>query len=266
MNAPGRPIHDAGARDKLPVVFLHAFPLHSGQWDAQREALRSRARVVSLDARGFGTSPPSATGYLLEHLVDDLFAALDALSIRSALLCGLSMGGYVALRAVERDPARVRGLVLADTQAAADSNEAKLGRAEALRKLWREGRESFAEANLKRALSPHTFERAPEVVERAKAMVLEASDEAIAAALAALATRTDLSESLSRIAVPTRVIVGSDDVITPPKVARALAAQIPGADVHELEHAGHLSNLEAPEAFNRLLIEQLERVAARPEP
>jgi len=260
MNAHGLHVSDEGSHERLPIVFLHAFPYHGGQWDEQRLALRERARVVCLDMRGFGKSPLSRTGFLLEHLVDDLFAVLDSLSISSAVLCGLSMGGYVALRAVEREPLRVRGLLLSNTQAAGDGNEAKLARADGLRKLWSEGRTSFAEATVQRALSPHTLEHAPKLVERMKNMVIGASEEAIAASLVALATRTDVSSSLARIAVPTRVLVGRDDVITPPKLAHALAAQIPGADVHELANAGHLANVEAPAEFNRLLLELLERI------
>ena len=254
-------IRDEGPRDALPVVLLHAFPLHGEQWEAQCAALAGRARTIRFDVRGFGESPLGTSAYFLEHLTDDLFAVLDRLSVRAALLCGLSMGGYMALRAVERDPARVCGLLLADTQALSDSDQAKLGRAETLRKLWADGRASFADATLKRSLSPRTFERNPELVTRIRSMIMAARDESIAAALAALATRTDTTASLTRIAVPTAVVVGEHDAITPPAVARTLAAQIRGAEVHELDDAGHLSNMEAPAAFNQILLQHLNRVA-----
>ncbi|HEY6876932.1 MAG TPA: alpha/beta fold hydrolase, partial [Polyangiales bacterium] len=137
----------------VPVLFLHAFPYHRAQWEGQRAALYDRARFLSLDARGMGadTAPPRA--YLLEHLVDDVLALLDQRGVSDAVLCGCSMGGYIALRLAERAPERVRGLLLVDTQAAADSDEAKLARAAGLRTLAHEGKAAFATAQLKRQLS-----------------------------------------------------------------------------------------------------------------
>lgn len=258
MSERGLNVLDEGPRDALPVVLLHAFPLHGGQWDAQCAALAGRARTICFDVRGFGKSPLTGP-YFFEHLTDDLFALLDRLSVRAALLCGLSMGGYMALRAVEREPSRVRGLLLADTQALPDSDQAKLGRAETLRKLWADGRSSFADATLKRSLSPHTFEHNPELVAHIRSMIMAARDESIAAALAALATRTDTTATLPRVNVPTSVVVGEHDAITPPTVARTLAAHIPGAELHELHNAGHLSNLEDPGAFNQILLSLVER-------
>jgi 3-oxoadipate enol-lactonase len=252
---------DDGTQDLLPVVFLHAFPLHSGMWEAQREALRGKARFVSFDVRGLGKSPLTGAPAMLEHIVDDLFSVLDHLRIESALLCGLSMGGYVALRAIERAPGRVRGLLLADTQATADSNEAKLKRAEGIRKVLTEGVPAYAEGFMRGALASRTLETRSDVVAHVKALIHDSSAEGIAAGLVALATRTDTTAALSRIHVPTRVLVGEYDTITPPTVARALADAIPGANMHMLPGAGHLGSLENPDAFNALLLQHVDRVS-----
>jgi 3-oxoadipate enol-lactonase len=251
-------VDDGG--DQLPVLFLHAFPMHGGMWHAQRDFLRGKARFISFDARGLGKSR-SRGPTMLEHLVDDALSVLDQLRVPAALLCGLSMGGYIALRLTERAPERVRGLLLCDTQAGADTDETKLKRAEGVRKLMREGVEAYAEGFMKGALSSRTLETRSDVVADVKRLILESTAEGIAGGLLALATRTDTSSSLTRIRVPTRVLVGDHDTLTPPAVAHALATAIPGANVHELHGAGHLSNLECPDAFNAFVLQHIERVA-----
>ncbi|MET0283967.1 MAG: alpha/beta hydrolase [Polyangiales bacterium] len=242
----------------LPVLFLHAFPYHRGQWEGQRAALRGRARFLSMDARGIGADAEAPRTYMLEQLVDDAIALLDARGIERAVLCGCSMGGYIALRLIERAPARVCGLLLSDTQAAPDSDEAKLGRAAGLRTLAQDGKAAFAAAQLKRQLSASTRE---EIRARLLTMIEQSSSDGIAAALVAIATRTDTRASLAKITVPATVIVGADDAITTPTVVRALADEIAGADFHVLPNAGHLPNVEAEAQFNRLLLELLARCA-----
>ncbi|MDB4976028.1 MAG: alpha/beta hydrolase fold protein [Myxococcaceae bacterium] len=246
----------------LPVVFLHAFPYHGGMWAAQRAALQGVARFVSFDVRGIGPSATPTGAYMLEHLVDDLFALLEQRGISRCVLCGLSLGGYVALRAVVREPTRIRGLLLSDMQAGADSDEAKLGRAAGLRLLRREGLEAFTEAQLQRQLSPHTLSARPELLQRLRSLISDSSLEGIASSLVALATRTCLQAALSEIRVPTSIVVGADDTITPPAVAQRMSEQIPGAELHVLPRAGHLANLEAEPEFNRVLLALVARVQA----
>jgi len=251
---------DDGSRDQPPIVFLHAFPLHGGMWQAQHDALTNIARCISFDVGGLGRSALPATPNMLEHVVDDLFTLLDYLHIQSAMLCGLSMGGYVALRAVERDAARVSGLVLANTQPAADGNEAKLRRADGIRKLRAEGVVHYVDNFLTVALSAHTREHQQDVIATARKLMLDSGIDGMASALVALAARTDSTESLSQIKVPTLVLAGEHDAITPVPVMRAMADKIPNAEFHVLPNAGHLSNLEAPELFNQRLIEHVRRV------
>jgi pimeloyl-ACP methyl ester carboxylesterase len=251
---------DQGSPEHLPVLFLHAYPYQRAMWDSQARLLSGRARFLALDARGHTPGQGPVTAYLLEHLVDDVLALLDQRGIASCAVVGLSMGGYVALRLHQRAPERVRGLLLSNTQAAADSNEGKLGRAEGLRLLWNRGKEAFAEAQLKRQLSPQTLAEKPELVARLKRMVLELSPEALSASMVALATRPDLDAHLPSIRVPTSVVVGAHDVITPPPVAQTLASAIPNAALHVLEGAGHLSNVEAESRFNELMVDFVERV------
>jgi 3-oxoadipate enol-lactonase len=251
---------DEGDKQALPVVFLHAFPYHSDMWQPQREALSARARFIAFDASGLGRRKSHTSAYMLEHSVDDLLAVLDHLGIEKCVLCGLSMGGYVALRAVARAPERVRGLILANTQAAADTDAARLGRAEGVRLLERDGAEAFVEQQIKRQLSPHSQATRPELIARLKELTAGANEGGIAASLVAIATRSDQSQKLKEIRVPTLVIAGADDVVTPPALAQFLAEQIPKATLHVLANAGHLTNLEAEAEFTRLLTEFLARV------
>jgi 3-oxoadipate enol-lactonase len=260
MSASEFPFLDDGGAELLPVIFLHAFPHHSGMWAGQRAALRGRARFIAFDARGLGTRA-SSTAYMLEHTVDDLFSLMDRLSLPAAVLCGASMGGYAALRAVQRAPERVLGLILANTQAASDHDAAKIARAQGIRALREQGSQAFADAQLARQLSPHTQHHKPELVRELRAMILESAPEGIAAGLVAIATRTDTTPGLSEIRAPTRILVGVDDTLTPVTAAQAMASAIPGANLHVLEQVGHLSNLEAPEIFNRVLLELVEKLA-----
>lgn len=258
MELTGR-FEDEGSADQTPVLFLHAYPYHRAMWAGQVAALRGRARILTLDARGITPGLSAGSAYLLEHLVDDALALLDARAIKSCVVCGLSMGGYIAQRLVQRAPERVRGLLLANTQSAADSNEGKLARAEGLRLLWKD-KQAFADAQLKRQLSAQTFAQRPQLVTKLREMILGASVEGLASNMVALATRTDLTQHLPEIRVPTTVVVGAHDVITTPAQARALADGIAGAKLHVLEGAGHLSNLEAEPQFNEQLLALLARV------
>ncbi len=251
---------DDGDAPQLPVVFLHAFPYHSEMWVQQREALRGRARFIAFDARGLGTRKEDTTAYMLEHTVDDLLALLDHLGIAKCVLVGLSMGGYAALRAVARAPERVHALVLANTQAAADADKGKLGRADGLRALHRDGAVAFVAAQLEKQLSPRTRSMVPKVAERLTELTRSETEAGIAAALVAIATRTDQVASLSEIRVPTMVIAGAEDVVTPPALAELLVDHIPNATLHVLAGAGHLSNLEAEEEFTRLLLAFVARL------
>jgi pimeloyl-ACP methyl ester carboxylesterase len=166
----------------------------------------------------------------------------------------------VALRAVERDAVRVTGLVLANTQPAADGNEAKLRRADGIRKLRAEGVVHYVDNFLSAALSPHTHEHHPDVIANARKLMLDSGIDGMASALVALAARTDSTESLAQIKVPTLVVAGEHDLITPVKVMRAMADKIPNVTFEVVPNAGHLSNLEAPDLFNQLLMEHVQRV------
>jgi 3-oxoadipate enol-lactonase len=249
---------EAGDARGLPVVLLHAFPMSSEMWAPQIPALKD-FRVILPDFRGFGATPLS-TPWFIEHAVDDLFETLTAAGVEKAVLVGLSMGGYVALRAVEKKPARVKGMVLCDTRAEADANENKVKRAAAVDFVRSRGVGPFLDPFLNDSLAPKTKTEKPKVVEFLKGVALKSSPDAVMAALAALASRGDMTASLPGIKVPTAVFVGSQDKITPLPLAEVLRSRIPGSELHLIPDAGHFSNAENPEAFNERLVSFLRRL------
>lgn len=244
---------DQGPREARPLVLIHAFPLNLTMWSAQIQALSAEHRVIAYDLRGLGESDVGDGQYTIELLVDDLIALLDHLRIGKTIVCGISLGGYIALRALERHPERFSALVLCDTRSEADSDEAKIKRSAGLRLLKEKGVPSFAEEFVKPAFAPETFKTNPEIVHTAKGMILKNSPLGIGGALLALASRTDTTESLKRLSIPTLVLVGEKDQITPPSAALSLKEKIPNAQMHVIPNAGHLSNLENPAEFNRRL-------------
>ncbi len=243
--------YDVQGRDGAPwVVLVHGFPFARATWAEQVAALAPDFRVLTYDLRGLGESGLGPVPQPLESYVDDLLGLMDALGIARAGLAGLSMGGYIALRAVERAPQRFWALALCDTRAEADGNEGKLGRAAGIQKLHRGDSAAFV-----RGLLPKLLLRPESAAGRAlEALMLRNGAAGMANALAAMQGRTDTTDALAAFDLPALVLVGSDDAFVPLDVARALAERIRGARLEVLDDAGHVSNLEAPAAFNAALI------------
>jgi 3-oxoadipate enol-lactonase len=242
------------------VVFVHAFPLNQKMWDDQVKALQGKFSVLTYDLRGFGKSEVGDGQYMFENHVDDFIELILSLKFEKVIACGLSMGGYVILRAYEKNPSLFHGLILCDTKAEADGNEAKLRRNQMLHILKFHGKEKFIEEFIKTAFSPKTFEKKPEVVELVKGLIAENDEKGIAGNLIALSTRTDTTSLLDKIDIPTMFIVGEDDVLTPPALAREIISRIKGGELVVISNAGHLSNLENSEEFNRAILNFLEKI------
>lgn len=245
------------AGDGPVVLLLHAFPLGRAMWDAQVARLRGTHRVVRFDCRGFGDSPPGDALLTMERIADDAAALLDHLGLGQVVACGLSMGGYAALALVRRHPSRLRGLVLADTRAGADDAAAREARATLAERALREGTAAVVDATLPRLLGETTRRERPQVVARVRELGLRNPPRGLANALHGLAARADSTATLREVRVPTLVLCGAEDALTPPAEARALQAGIAGSRLAVLPGAGHLSNLEDPDAFGRALGEFL---------
>ncbi|HLH62187.1 MAG TPA: alpha/beta fold hydrolase [Ktedonobacteraceae bacterium] len=235
----------------LPVLFLHAFPLNRNMWEGELTALllEERYRLVALDWPGFGESEIAADISTMDVFADYLAGLMDTLGMQSAVLCGLSMGGYAAFAFLRKYPRRVAGLILADTRPGADTLEAQANRENVARVAETQGTGAIADMQMPRLLSDYTRQHHPEVELRVRQLINAATPRGIAAASRGMAQRADSTDLLPGIACPTLVVVGEQDALTPPDVARDYAAKIPNALFITIPNAGHLSNLEQPEAF-----------------
>lgn len=243
----------------LPVVFLHAFPLDRSMWGPQFGALVGMGRCVAPDLRGLGAtgaSPP----YTMDQYADDVVALLDAIGAASVVVVGLSMGGYIAFALWRRHRARVRALVLADTRAGADTDEGREKRRRLIAVARSRGSGAVADMQITSMVGATTRDRRPDVVETVRAMMAAAPVEGIAGALEAMMTRPDSTSTLATIDVPTLIVVGDEDELTPPAEARAMHERIRGSRLEILAGAGHVSNLEQPSAFNHVVGEFVEGV------
>ena len=243
-----------------PIVLLHAFPLNRTMWMPQIDSFSANFRTIAIDLRGHGGSSQGHMPYTLEDLATDIKDLLDHLTIPQAIFIGLSMGGYILMAFYRLYPDRVKGLVLADTRAQADTPEGRAGRLEMIRTAETQGANAIADIMIPRLLSAHTIKTNPELVGKVRAMIIHNSVDTIVADLRAMLKRPDSVSLLTTIARPTLILVGERDQGTPPSDARLMAERIPNAHLAVLLDAAHLSNLEKPEAFNQSVLSFVEGI------
>jgi 3-oxoadipate enol-lactonase len=249
----------------LPVVLLHGFPLDHTMWAAQIDALAGVARVIAPDLRGFGETPlgtiDTSHGVSMEQHADDVAELLDRLAIREpVVLCGFSMGGYVAWQFVRKYPKRLRALVPWDTRAIADTEEARAGRIKVAENVADWGSARIAEMMGPKLFAAETFVKQPAVVQAVREVVGKTSPAGIAAAARGMAARPDMTSLLPTIKVPTLVIVGEHDAISPPAEMKTIADAIPGAELVVIPDAGHMSTMENPKAANEALLQFVRKL------
>jgi len=240
------------------MLLLHAFPLSADQWLPQLHRVPKGWRFIAPDLRGFrGAGPafedPGLGELSIDDYADDVIQLMSHLDIDRAAVCGVSMGGYVAFGMLRRAPKRVTGLVLANTRATADTEEGRAGRDKMIDLVMREGAAAIAREMVPKLLGATSRANQPDLEDAVHRLIHMNSPEGIAAALRALKTRPDSTPLLAGITCPTLVISGEEDVIIPPKEAQTLQAAIPGSKLTVFPKVGHLSNLETPNEFSRLL-------------
>jgi pimeloyl-ACP methyl ester carboxylesterase len=235
------------------LLLLHGFPFDSRLWEPQLAALPPGWRGIAPDLRGFGGSEAGGLPLTMEQHARDSLALLDHLGVTRAVVCGLSMGGYVAFGLWRKAAERLRGLVLADTRPEADSEAARGGRQQMLDLLARDGVPAAAESMLPRLLGQSSLDSRPQVVERVRRLAVAQSPAGIGPAIVRLMSRPDSTPLLPQIDRPVLVVVGEEDAITGTDVAMQMHGQMAAAELALIRHAGHLSNLEQPEAFTAAL-------------
>lgn len=241
---------DEGPDNAPTIIFIHGFPFNRAMWTAQVEMLKDSFRVISYDVRGHGESDIGSTQFSINLFVGDLIHFMDTLNIKATVVCGLSMGGYIALRAMELHPTRFLGLVLSDTQCTADTPEGKEKRSKAIDSINQNGVESYADASIINLFATESFNSKQEEVVTIRSIIEKTSKETLCKTLMALANRKETCSGLGEINVPVLIMVGKEDKITPIASAEFMHQKIKGSVMSIIDDAGHLANLENPSAFN----------------
>lgn len=251
----GVSVNDYGG-EGIPLVFVHSFPLSSRMWDKQVAYFRDKYRVITFDTRGLGESTTDENVYSMEKLVNDFFHILNNLKIQKVNACGLSMGGYILLRAILKDSERFNSLILVNTKADKDDDEIILKRSSAVIKIQSGGREAYLQKLMPRLVPPDK----PELEKLIRDIVSENTDEGICGNLLALSTRTNTTDRLKELNVPVLLLSGDDDRINTDEETEKMFSILKDVRKHILYTAfikmsgcGHLCNLEKPDEFNKIL-------------
>lgn len=252
-------IIESGDKKNVPVLFTHGFPLDHHMWDNQIRHLDKKYYCVTYDVRGLGESDPGDGQYTIEAHVDELFQVIDEMNINKPVLCGLSMGGYIALRAAEREEGRFRGLILCDTKAEADNDQAKLKRAAGIKKVNTEGAEKFVGEFVPNLFAPEAVKDDNEIYTDVLNRSLKSKAIGLKGNLLAMAGRTDTTAYLEKISIPVLLLCGAFDTLTPPTVMRGMHEKIRNSEFAVAPRAGHMSPVENPEFVNDIIEGFLKR-------
>ena len=239
-----------------PLLFIHGWPHNRTLWAAQLSGLLTHARCLAPDLRGFGGSSV-VSPYSIDRYADDLAEFIGVLGVDRVVVCGVSMGGYVALSMLRRHASLLRALILTSTRATADSAEARGKRMRLIAFVREHGVDALAGRQLKAMVGETTFSTRPDVREALRLMMAGAPLEGVVGALEAMAARADSTKLARGISIPTLVVSGSEDTFTPPNELRALADAIPGARLEVIQGAGHVCCYERPAAYNHVVGEFL---------
>ena len=244
-----------GNNKEKPILFVHGYPYDHTMWDYQVNELSKEYYCVTYDIRGLGESPESDGQYTLESFIDDLESLIDELHLEHPVLCGLSMGGYISLRAVERMENKFGAVILCDTKSMADDDQGKLKRAAGIKTINENGKEKFVEPFVKNCFAEKFIkeneQKYLEVLNRSK----QNSAVGLKGCLLAMAARTDTTSYLPKILIPTLLICGEEDKLTPPDIMKQMADQIKNSKFVVIEEAGHMTPIEKPE----MVTDQIKR-------
>ncbi len=243
----------------VPIIFIHGFPFDKSSWQPQIDFIITTNRVIAYDIRGFGLSTSGSEKISISLFADDLIEFMDILGIRKAILCGLSMGGYIVLNAVSRFPDRFEAIVLCDTQCIADSPAVKQKRNQTISQIMSGKIKEFADNFVKNVFTTESLETKTDLVENVKKMILNTSAMVITRTLKALVLRNETCTSLKKISMPVLIICGKEDTLTPVAQSEYLHSEIQNSEMMILQNASHLSNLEQVDEFNNCLVDFISR-------
>ncbi len=253
-------VNTFGDQTNQPIIFIHGFPYDSSMWENQINILKEKYFCVAYDVRGLGESYVGDGQYTMEAYVNDLFSIISELKLKRPILCGLSMGGYIALRSVERSMEIFKGLILCDTKSEADDDTAKLKRAASINQINIEGLIKFVDQFVTNCFAEETPKEQEKMFLTTLFKAHKHDQLGVKGALIAIMSRTDTTSFLHKINIPTLVLCGSFDKLTPPLVMRAMSEKIPRAEFAVIPRAGHMSPLENPGCVNDLIEGFLKRI------
>jgi pimeloyl-ACP methyl ester carboxylesterase len=253
-------IFTEGSSNNKAIVFIHGFPYDHTMWDKQINELKSNYFCVTYDIRGLGQSPIGDGQYTMESFVDDLEIIINELKLDKPVLCGLSMGGYISLRAVERNESNYSGLILCDTRSASDTDDGKIKRAENIKKINTLGVKHFISEFVPHCFSVKSITDSNEEYANVLNKSLNSNAIGVKGCLLAMSGRTDTTSYLSRIKIPTLLLCGEDDRLTPPDTMELMAEQIPNSHFEIVPDAGHMSPIENGSFVNNRIKRFLARI------
>lgn len=245
--------NDQGPDNAPTIIFIHGFPLNLTMWDKQVELLKTDFRVITYDIRGHGESDAGNEAFSIDLFVSDLIGLMNILEINKASICGLSMGGYIALNAISNYPDRFEALVLCDTTCTTDTTKAKEKRLITVENIIKNGVNIYAEGSIPNLFTVESIKLKIEAIASVKEMIQNTSELVLCSTLLALASRRKTCSKLAEINIPVLILVGDQDILTPPATAKFMHENIKNSTLEVIEHAAHLSNLENPELFNHHL-------------
>ncbi|RMD50850.1 MAG: alpha/beta hydrolase [Ignavibacteria bacterium] len=260
MNIKGINVELAGDKSKRQIIFIHGFPFDMSMWQNQFDKLSENYCCIRYDVRGLGSSFVGDGQYTMEAYVSDLFMIMEELNLDKPVVCGLSMGGYIALRALERDESKFSGAILMDTKPQADDDAGKLKRAEAINKINVEGLDKFVEEFVPNTFAPETIKENEELYNSVIQKAKQHDPTGVKGALLAMVSRTSTTGYLERCKLPVLSIVGNLDKLTPPQVMREFTQQIKNSDFAIAPRCGHLPPLENPGFVNDMIEGFLKKI------
>ncbi len=247
LKVNGLSVNAEGDKNNQAVIFLHGFPFDSHMWHNQIERLKDNFYCVAYDLRGLGESPAGDGQFTMEMFVDDLFAVIKEMQLNKPVICGLSMGGYIALRALERDQHAFKAAILCSTKSEEDDNAGKLKRAAGVAAINKEGVEKFCEGLLPNTFSDISITESKEVYDDTMTRAKKSSPLGVKGCLIAMAGRTDTTDFLPKLELPALVLAGSIDKIAPAEGMRGMAEKIKNSDFGAAPRAGHMTPVENPD-------------------
>ena len=244
-------VFTTGGKENPPILFIHGFPFDHYMWDKQIEKFNGDYYCITYDIRGLGSSPVGDGQFTMESFVDDLENVIDSLNLDKPILCGLSMGGYISLRAVERMEEKLGSLILCDTKSLADNNEGRVNRAKGIKQINDEGVERFVEQFISNCFAEGFKQTSDTEYETILRKSKKYDAVGVKGCLLAMAGRTDTTSYLQNISIPTLVICGEEDKLTPPDVMKSMSDKIKNSKFVTIEGAGHIPPVEAATRVNK---------------